>query len=430
MTSKIKKLEADNSELSIRIEEMGKAIKILNDTLVKQRENHINFQQIADTIEQVFWMTDPVKSKMIYISSGYEAIWGHSCEELLVNPVLFLESIHPEDRSFVLSQLPNQILGKYDIEYRIIQPNGNIRWVRDKAFPIRNEAGDVYRVTGLASDITEVKAAQEKMITLEKLASLGSLSAGIAHEIKNPLNLIINAAKVINDEIEFELPNILTGLKNKLSNEDCEDITDLLETVKVMSSIIISSGERGDRIIKTMLLQSISGKAELVVSDVKSCLEDCLNLSYHSMRAEYPFELEIKTDMDDIGEAKLFIQDFNRAIQNLIHNSLYSMNIKNNQITDKSYKAQIKISLKSKKEFLVISIVDNGTGIPDDVRDRVLEPFFTTKPPGEGTGLGLSMVNEIISQQHKGILEINSNVGDFTEIIVKIPKELSEVSNE
>jgi PAS domain S-box-containing protein len=421
------KVQNENIELKSRVDEMSKAILLLNNTIVKQRENHMNFQQIADTIEQVFWMTDPVKSSMIFISSAYETIWGNSCEELLENPMLFIESIHPDDRDFVISEFPKQVIGKYDVEYRIIQPSGDIRWIRDKAFPVRNEAGEVYRVTGIASDITEVKAAQEKMMALEKLASLGSVSAGIAHEIKNPLNLIINSAKVIDDEISDELPQFIETIKGLVSDKEAEEISDFFKTIQTMSKVITGSGDRADRIVKAMLMQSRADKSMLVLSDVKSCIEDCLNLSYHSMRANYPFDIQIEKDFDDIGNSNLYIQDLSRAIQNLINNSLYSMNLKVIEHKDVNYKANLKIKLKKTNDSLKLVIWDNGEGIPDEIMSKIFEPFFTTKPPGDGTGLGLSIVNEIISKQHCGTIEIKSEKGEYTEITIEVPNNLTEV---
>lgn len=257
------------------------------------------------------------------------------------------------------------------------------------------------RTSELSSALSELKNAQEMIISKEKLASLGALTAGIAHEIKNPLNLITNSAKI--------LDNTVKNLK-ELNKETVEDI-------KTMTEIIVDSVKRADLIIKNMLEQSRNDDI-FIPSSINSTIQEAIKLSYHAMRANFKLELApfvALSEDEDISHSKISMQ---RALINLLDNSFYALNEKFKN--DSSFQPEINITSKKHENSLEITISDNGMGIEKSKIKKILEPFFTTKPTGQGTGLGLSMVYDIV-KRHGGNLYIDSEIGQFFTTKITLP---------
>ncbi len=263
--------------------------------------------------------------------------------------------------------------------------------------------------------LNQLKAMQKKIIQQEKLASLGGLTAGIAHEIKNPLNFVNNFSTVsieLLDELKENLSTIT------ISDEDKELISDLEQSI----SKIYDHGKRADGIVQSMLLHSRGTSGEFKKVDLNSILLEYANLAYHGMRAQdISFQVDLDIDLDSsIGEISIVPQDISRAFLNIVNNACYAANDRRKS-SPKDFEA--KVSIKSKKTETGVEIIirDNGKGIPREIQDSIFDPFFTTKPAGEGTGLGLSISYDIIVSEHRGQLELDTKKGEYTEFRIWIP---------
>ncbi len=268
----------------------------------------------------------------------------------------------------------------------------------------------------------KLKATQKQMIAQEKLASLGSLTAGIAHEIRNPLNFVNNFAQ-LSVELTEELSLEINEQKEKLDTEATESITDIIDILHTNVSKIEHHGKRAEKIVANMLLHARSGEHNWKNSNLKELLDEVVNLAYHGIRAKDTcFNVIFDTDYDEsIGQIKVVPEDISRAFLNIISNACYAVQQKQKEL-DTGFTPVIKIRTKNQGEQVEISIRDNGLGMTPEVRERIFEHFFTTKPTGEGTGLGLSLGYEIIVQQHQGTLDVQSQPGDYAEFIITLPR--------
>lgn len=276
----------------------------------------------------------------------------------------------------------------------------------------------------LENKILEIKRLQNSIISQKKLASLGKLSAGIAHEIKNPLNMINNSAKVILDFVNKQLPIYLEKVGSKLDISDKSFFVEDMNDLKTVSELIITSGQRANSIINNMLSQVRHGKPDLKMASLQECLNESLNLVYHTMRALHPFNLTISKEYDPIPKTIFGYEDMERAFINIFENSFYALREKI-KISDPDYKPSLMVKLLANGEKIDIIIEDNGIGIKNELLENIMEPFFSTKPPGEGTGLGLSMVNDIVTA-HRGEIRILSEEGNFTKVLIELPALLKE----
>lgn len=276
----------------------------------------------------------------------------------------------------------------------------------------------------LENKILEIKRLQNSIISQKKLASLGKLSAGIAHEIKNPLNMINNSAKVIAEFVNNQLPTYIDKVGCKLDVNDrsffIEDVNDL----KTVSDLIISNGQRANSIINSMLSQVRHGKSDLKMASLQDCLNESLNLVYHTMRALHPFNITIIKEFEPIPKTYFSYEDMERAFINIFENAFYAMREKL-KVSYDEYKPTLKLKLIATGEKIEIEVEDNGMGIRPEIVENIMEPFFSTKPPGEGTGLGLSMVNDIVTA-HGGEVKITSEEGMYTKVLMELPSLLKE----
>ena len=268
----------------------------------------------------------------------------------------------------------------------------------------------------------ELKAAQAQLVQSEKMASLGQLTAGIAHEIKNPLNFVNNFAELTVD-LTKELAEEIDHLKDKLDQKDVDYFMEIVGDIASNATKINEHGKRADSIVKGMLLHSRGKAGEVQPTDVNALLAEYVNLGYHGMRAQdSSFNLKIESDYDSsIGMINAVPQDLSRVFLNIINNSCYATNQKKKELKD-AYFPILEVHTKNLDKKVEIRIRDNGTGIPQDVLDKVFNPFFTTKPAGQGTGLGLSLSFDIVVQEHKGEMRVDSKEGEYTEFVIIIPK--------
>ncbi|MDJ0715624.1 MAG: ATP-binding protein [Prochloraceae cyanobacterium] len=275
----------------------------------------------------------------------------------------------------------------------------------------------------LKQTLEQLKTAQKQMIAQEKLASLGSLIAGIAHEIRNPLNFINNFSQLCVDLTEELFVGIDTQ-KERLDPEVCEYILEILNDLKTNASKIDHHGKRAEKIVSSMLLHSRGGEGNWQVTNFNDLLAESVNLAYHGMRAkDVSFRATFKTDYDyKVGQLKIVPQDINRVFLNIINNACYAISQKKKEVGE-GFLPLIKITSKNLGDRVETRIWDNGIGMSKETVKRIFDHFFTTKPTGEGTGLGLSLSHEIIVQQHQGQIDVRSQKGHYTEFIITLPKK-------
>ena len=277
------------------------------------------------------------------------------------------------------------------------------------------------RTRELAASLEDLRAAQDRLVQTEKLASLGQLTAGIAHEIKNPLNFVNNFS-ALSTELIDELGEVLGTVM--LDNKTRREIDDIAHLLKGNLEKVAEHGQRADSIVKNMLLHSRQGSGERTPVDLNALVEESLNLAYHGARAENPeFKITLERSFDpSAGEVELFPQEITRVLLNLISNGFYATTKLKAQIVSNGYEPTVTAATTNLGDSVEIRIRDNGVGIPPEVRDKMFNPFFTTKPPGEGTGLGLSLSHDIVVKQHAGSIEVDTHPGEFTEFRVVLPR--------
>jgi len=371
------------------------------------RENEERFRQLAENIQEVFWMTDAAKNQMVYISPGYEKIWGRPAAELYLTPRLWLEAIHPEDRERVkAAMLTKQTAGTYNEEYRIQRPDGSSRWVRDRAFPVRDAQGQVYRLVGIAEDITRQRELEEKFRQVQKMEAVGQLAGGIAHDFNNLLTVIRGGSELL-----------LTS-----ENLGAAESKDLLQ------QIIVTSG-RAANLTRQLLVFSRKQVMQPQTINLNELLENLAKMLRRMIGEDIRLQCLLTPDLPPVlADAGMMEQ----VVMNLVINARDAMTAGGELI--------IRTALDTKHGFLkksddpldfdtyvCLSVTDSGTGIPADVLPHIFEPFFTTKEAGKGTGLGLATVYGII-QQHRGWVNVESEVGKGTTFHIGLPVSKTSIA--
>ena len=283
------------------------------------------------------------------------------------------------------------------------------------------------RTRELAASLENLRTTQDRLVQTQKLASLGQLTAGIAHEIKNPLNFINNFSAVSAELID-ELGQALA--KANLDNKLRAEISEIADTLRGNLDKVVQHGKRADAIVKNMLLHSREGSGEHRLVDINAVVEESLNLAYHGARAEKQgFNITLERSLDPTaGEVDVFPQDITRVLLNLISNGFYAATKRKAEVNGGDYEPTLAATTKSLGDSVEIRIRDNGTGIPPEVKEKMFNPFFTTKPAGEGTGLGLSISHDIIVKQHGGSIEVDTQPGAFTEFRIILPRTATTIA--
>jgi signal transduction histidine kinase len=283
------------------------------------------------------------------------------------------------------------------------------------------------RTKELSLSLEDLRTAQDRLVQTEKLASLGQLTAGIAHEIKNPLNFVNNFS-ALSAELIDELNDVLKPAA--LDGKVREEIDELTRMLKGNLEKVVQHGKRADSIVKNMLLHSREGSGEHRPADINAIVEESLNLAYHGARAEKPgFNITLQLDLDPkAGMIDLYPQEITRVFLNLISNGFYAA-AKRKESGEAGFEPTLSATTKNFGNWIEIRIRDNGTGIPQDVKEKMFNPFFTTKPAGEGTGLGLSMSHDIVVKQHGGKINVETEPGVFTEFIIMLPRTAAQANS-
>ncbi len=398
----------------------GRHIKsALNWALVTE----VNEELLLEPIHQLaylFWMLVPFTALAVTFAASHVARKIASPILLLTKKTKILASgdlsqripINSRDEIGKLGQSFNTMASKLD---HLISHLDHLVATRTKEYEIQN--------VKLEQTIKELRQTRDRLVIQEKLASMGTLTAGIAHEIKNPLNFIMNFAE-LSLQLQNDIEQHLTSLKFLVFENEKKELEELLSTLKLNIGKIIEHGRRADSIIYNMLQHSRGTPGEKIAIKIDKLFDDYIALAYHGMRAQDPsFNVKIEKQYDSsIPLLSVVPQEISRVILNLLNNAYYSIYHKKNQpSTPTSYQPTVKITIENQTQEIVIKIWDNGLGIAPEVFPQLFTPFFSTKPPGEGTGLGLSLSYNIIVQGHGGTLTAKSQLGEFAEFKITLP---------
>ncbi len=355
------------------------------------------FQQLAEAIEEVFWLTDTDKNRIIYVSPGYERIWGRPPESLAGDPRAWLAAIHPDDRERVLAAaMSKQALGTYDEEYRVVRPSGEIRWVRDKAFPVRDASGKVIRVAGTARDITAQRELEGQLRQNQKMESVGVLAGGVAHDFNNLLTVIAGGCEELGDMVA-----------------DDAEASEILGEIR-------EAGQRAASLTRQLLAFSRREVVEPRVVHIESVVLDAEKMLRRLLGEDVLLTVKLGRE-----RLRVFVDpgSFVQALMNLSVNARDAMP-RGGHLTIAT--ARVMYGRGDPKPHALLRVIDDGEGMAPDVASRIFEPFFTTKPMGHGTGLGLSVVHGIVTQAG-GHIEVSSRPGVGTMFSIYLPLADAEV---
>jgi signal transduction histidine kinase len=277
--------------------------------------------------------------------------------------------------------------------------------------------------------LRDLRAAQANLVQAEKMASLGQLTAGIAHEIKNPLNFVNNFAS-LSVELLDELKETTASAISTLGEDKRAEVDETMEMLTGNLEKIAEHGKRADNIVKSMLEHSRGGTGERRSVDLNDLIEEALNLAYHGARAQdQTFNITLERDFGtSIAPIELVPQDITRVCLNLFGNGFYATTKRDRSDEEPDFQPVLQVATRDLGDSVEVRVRDNGIGIPTEIRDKLFQPFFTTKPTGEGTGLGLSISYDIVTQQHGGTITVESKPGSFTEFTVRLPRQLASRS--
>jgi two-component system, NtrC family, sensor kinase len=411
--------------------------RLLDEIRQRQQELRVTFDNMVDGVA-------------MFDETLHLAAWNRNFQQLLDLPSEFLADRHGFD-DYIRHLTLRGEFGETDPETEIrrlrariddhytferTRPDGTVIEVRHNPMPgggliliysditerKRSEAEISAARDAAEAAYRDLKAAQVSLIQAEKMASLGQLTAGIAHEIKNPLNFVNNFADLSVGLLD-ELKETAAPAIASLGDEQRAEVDDVIELLTGNLDKIAEHGRRADGIVKSMLEHSRGTTGERRTVDLNSLVGEALNLAYHGARAQdASFNITLEPDFADaIPPIELVPQDITRVCLNLISNGFYAATKRKRQGDDPQFEPTLKVTTRDLGDAVEIGVRDNGTGIPPEVRDKLFQPFFTTKPTGEGTGLGLSISYDIVTQQHGGTIEVDSRVNEFTEFRVRLP---------
>jgi PAS domain S-box-containing protein len=362
------------------------------------RRSEERFRQLADTIHEVFWMSNADASVIEYVSPAYESIWGRTCESLYAMPEQWIEAIHELDRNRVLGDaLPKHAIGLFDVEYRIVRPDGSIRWIRDRGFPVRDDNGQVIRMAGVAADVTEHRELESQLRQAQKIESVGLLAGGVAHDFNNWLTVITANGELLQSCLSHE-------------HEGYPLVTEIRE-----------AGDRAAQLTRQLLALSRQQVLEPRVVNVNTIVSDAERL----LRRLIGEDITLETELGPVSDVLVDPGHLHQVIMNLAVNARDAMptggtlTIFTGEFFVNDLYALSHPGLETGR-YVRLSVTDTGVGMTADTCVKVFDPFFTTKGLGHGTGLGLSVVHGIVSQSG-GRIDVTSAPGQGTTFTILLP---------
>jgi PAS domain S-box-containing protein len=403
-------LRGRQAELRVTFDNMADGVAMFDQTLHLAAWNR-NFQEILDLSDEYLGRRPEFDEYIRYLTERGE--FGES------------------DPTTEIARLRSRLGDHYS--YERTRPDGTVIEVRHNPMPDggvvlifsditerkRSEAEIRDARDAAEAAYAELKAAQANLIQAEKMASLGQLTAGIAHEIKNPLNFVNNFAS-LSVELLDELKEVTEPAVAMLDDGQRAEVDETIEMLSGNLEKISEHGKRADNIVKSMLEHSRGVSGERREVDLNNLIDEALNLAYHGARAhDQSFNITLERDYGSLTPIEVAPQELTRVLLNLFSNGFYAAHRRNGEA---SFRPVLKVNTTDLGEVVEIKVWDNGTGIPSDIKDKLFQPFFTTKPTGEGTGLGLSISYDIVTQQHGGTITVESEPGSFTEFTVRLPR--------
>ncbi len=362
------------------------------------RESEARFRELAETINEVFWITDPAKARVLYVSPAYERIWGETCASVYARPSAWFDGIHSEDRARVVeAATTRQTTGQYNETYRVVRPDGQVRWIQDRAFPVRDAAGRVLRVLGVAEDITEKKRIETQFLRAQRLEAVGALAGGVAHDLNNILTPVLMAAGV---------------LKNEARDEHERELLSMIEV----------SARRGADIIRQLLAFSRGVEGERIVLQPRHLLKEMGAI----VRETFPREITLVEDIaSDLWPIEVDATQLHQVLMNLSVNARDAMP-HGGRLTFAARNlelgaGELPVAGECKPgPYVGLIVTDTGEGMTAETIGRIFEPFFSTKGVGKGSGLGLSTVLGIV-RSHGGHVAVSSEPGRGSRFSVYLP---------
>ncbi len=351
------------------------------------RESEERFRQLTETIEEVFWISDPAAQRALYASPAFETIWGLPVSALYDDPALWASTVHPEDREAVNQAMPLQLSGEYDLTFRIVRPDGTTRWIRDRAYPVRNEAGAPYRIVGIAEDVTDQKAIEGQFLRAQRMESIGTLAGGIAHDLNNVLTPILMSIDLLREE------------------------SDESERKETLDNIEITA-RKGAEMIRQVLQFARGVDGRRVEIDIRQLIDDVVRIGNDTFLKTVQLHSDVARDLPPVSGDPT---QLHQVLLNLSVNARDAMPDGGVIVITARSEDLLRVDAD-----VLVEVTDTGTGMPPEVIDRIFEPFFTTKPQGKGTGLGLSTSLAIVTS-HRGTLRVRSTPGRGTTFTIRLP---------
>jgi PAS domain S-box-containing protein len=405
------------------------------------RESDEVFRQIAENINEMLWIFDLDQGKPVYISPGYERIWGRPLESVYDDPASFLASIAPADRTRIGSVVNVKDEEGRDEEFRLDRPDGALRWLRGRSFPIHDARGSVCRIVGLTEDVTARKQMETELRQAQRLEAIGSLSAGIAHEINTPIQYVGDNIRFLQEGFD-DLATLLDGyaelqeaigaggapedlVERLRASAEEMDLEYILEEIPRAAAQSLEGVERVAEIVRAMKEFSHPGSSEKTPIDVNKSLQSTLTVA----RNEWKYLAELVLELDpDLPPVPCYPSELNQAVLNIVINAAHAIGDVVGDGTEDRGTLTVRTLLRD--GCAEIQIQDSGSGIPGEVQRRIFDPFFTTKEVGRGTGQGLTLAHSVIVDKHGGSLHFETAAGRGTTFFIRLPLQPAGASTE